>query len=58
MMSKYLKGNIMPHRGHSGTDVRMFRVCLSKSKNQTLDVILLKIIKLHNFINCFYGTQA
>lgn len=27
MMSKYLKRNIMLHRGHSGTDVGVFHVC-------------------------------
>lgn len=27
MMSKHLKGNIMLHRGHSGTNVGLFHVC-------------------------------
>lgn len=46
MMTKYSSGNITLHRGHSGTDVRLFHVWSEEPK--TLDLaVILQITKFH-----------
>lgn len=46
IMTKYSSGNITLHRGHSGTDVRLFHVWSEEPKTSDLAVIL-QITKFH-----------
>lgn len=55
MMTKYSSGNIMLHRGHSGTDVGLFHVWPEEPKTSDLDVIL-QITKFHACL--YHETKA